>query len=513
MSTSHRHWSRRATAMAGVGIASLAVLTACSPPDAGGGGSGDEGVSLTVAETTAPSTLDPQRSGLFADRFAWQLGYECLMSTTPDGTVEPALATGYELSDDRNEYTFTLRDGVTFHNGDTLDADDVVYSFDRLAEGAERFDLELFPTLSHAEKVDDSTVKFVLDGPDAGFVNNMGNPLVWGCAIVSASSEDENLATNILGTGPWAQVAYEPETSLNFERFDDYWGEATAAEELTVLYMPSMGTQVSNLKAGNVDIIFPDQAAVTDLEDDGFTVTNVPTDSTIFLQINNTKEPFDDPRVLQAMALAFDRQELADKAYGGAAQPSGFLPPSLAWAPGVDELPNYTQNIDKAKELLAESGHADGIDLNLAYINGYDPGTNDLLAVMQDQLSAVGFNVELEPMEAASWVDYRSDLSAYELSWNAQSYYANPYQYIAPVPGRQSEVPQELQTLIDEALNASSEEEYQERLSAVAMLEAELVYPTMTLLARDMFVAHDAQLQGVSVPASQSRTFLSQVTK
>ncbi|MGO3147012.1 MAG: ABC transporter substrate-binding protein [Leucobacter sp.] len=435
------------------------------------------------------------------------------MSTKPDGTVEPALATGYELSDDRTEYTFTLREGVKFHNDDTLDADDVVYSFDRLAESAERFDKELFPTLSHAEKVDDATVKFILESPDAGFVNNMGSPLVWGCSIMSASSDEDSLATQMVGTGPWQQVGYEPETNLKFERYADYWGEATKAEALTVLYIPSMGTQVSNLKAGNVDIIFPDQGSVETIEDEGLTVENVHTDSTIFLQINNTKAPFDDPKVLKAMALAFDRQALADQAYGGAALPSGYLPPSLAWAPKVEDLPNYTQNVEEARQLLIDAGHPDGLDLNLAYINGYDPGTNDLLAVMQKQLNDVGFNVELEPLEAAAWSEYRSDLEKYELSWNAQSYYANPYQYVAPVPGRQGDVPDSLQQLIDDAWNASSEEEYQEALSAVAMHEAELVYPTMTLLAKDMFVAHDPAVKGIEVPSSQSRTFLSQVTK
>ncbi|WP_217136297.1 ABC transporter substrate-binding protein [Leucobacter chinensis] len=514
MSALHR--SLRSTLVAGIGITSLALLTACSPPDTGNGrgGEGDGGSTrLTVAETTAPSTLDPQRSGLFADRFAWQLSYECLMSTTAEGEVKPGLATEYTLSDDRTEYTFTLREGVTFHNGDSLDADDVVYSFERLSESPDRFDTELFPTLSHVEKVDDMNVKFVLDSPDAGFVNNMGNPLVWGCSIMSASSADDNLATQMIGTGPWAQTAYEPETSLTFERNDEYWGEKTKAEELSLLYIPNMGTQVSNLKAGNVDIIFPDQGSVEELKGDGFTVDNVHTDSTIFLQINNTKAPFDDERVLKAMALAFDRQELADQAYGGAAQPSGYLPPSLAWAPKVSDLPNHTQDSERAKELLAEAGHADGLDLSLIYINGYDPGTNDLLAIMQKQLGDAGFNVTLEPLEAAVWSATRGDLGVYELSWNAQSYYANPYQYVAPVPGRQGEVPASLQTLIDEAWNAASEEEYQSALSAVATHEAEIVYPTITLLARDMFVAYEAGVQGIDIPSSQSRTFLSQVTK
>ena len=495
-------------------VASMSLLAACSPPDTGKGGSGGAGgFSLTVAETKAPTSLDPQRSSMFADRFAWQLSYECLMTTTGDGQLKPALATGYEKSDDGLSYTFTLRDGVKFSNGDTLDADDVVFTFDRLTTSPERIDKELFPTLSHAEKVDDMKVKFVLSAPDAGFVNNMGNPLVWGCAILSKDSEKDNLATTMVGTGPWTQTGYEPETSLNFKRNDGYWGDKAKADALNVLYMPTMGTQVSNLKAGKVDMIFPDQGSVKGIQDAGFTVDKVHTDSTIFLQINNTIKPLNDPKVLQAMALAFDRKELADKAYGGAAQPSGYLPPSLSWAPKVSDLPNYTQDLDKAKKLIAEAGYTDGVPLELVYINGYDPGTNDLLAVMQSQLEKAGFKVTLLPLEAAAWSAHRRDLNLYQLSWNAQSYYSNPYQYVAPVDGRQGPVPAELKQLIDEAHSATSEKDYQEKLSAVSKKEAELVYPTMTLLATDMFVAYKKGFTGIDIPSSQSRTFLAQVSK
>ncbi|MDQ4214541.1 ABC transporter substrate-binding protein [Microbacterium capsulatum] len=501
-------------ALVGVGIVSVAALAACSPPSTGsaGGGAGGASADLTVAETTAPSSLDPQASSLFADRFAWQLSYECLMTTTADGQLKPSLATGYQKSSDGLTYTFTLRDGVKFSNGSTFTADDVVYTFTRITSSPNRIDKELFSTFTSVEKVDAKTVKFHLSSPDAGFVNNMGNPLVWGCAIMSKDAAKENLATKMVGTGPWSQTDYQPETSLTFTRNADYWGDKAKAAKLTVLYMPTMGTQVSNLKAKKVDIIFPDQGSAKDLKSAGFTVDQVHTDSTIFLQINNTKAPFDNPKVAQAMALAFDRKALADQAYGGAARPSAYLPPSLAWAPKLSDVPNHTQDVAKAKQLLADAGYPNGLDISLLYINGYDPGTNDLMAVMQAQLAKAGFKVQLEPLEAATWSARRKALN-YQLSWNAQSYYSNPYQYVAPVAGRQGPVPDSLQKLINAAFAAGSETDYQKALSKVEMQEATLIYPTITLLAKDMFVAHASSLQGVKVPSSQSRTFLSQVSK
>lgn len=503
----------RGTAVGASALTAFVALAACSPPDTGGGGGGEGGGdTLVVAETTAPSSLDPQGSGLFADRFAWQLSYECLMTTTPDGEVEPSLATGYERSDDGLTYTFDLREGVEFSNGDTLDADDVVYTFERLKDGPGQFDKELFPTWDSVSKVDDMTVEFTLESPDAGFINNMGNPLVWGCAILSESAKDENLDVTMVGTGPWVQGEYEPETRLELTRHEGYWGEKTTNQSLSVLYMPSMSTQVSNLKAGKVDLIFPDQGSVKGLEDEGFAITEVDTDSTIFLQVNDTMEPFDNPKIREALALAIDRQELADQAYGGAARPSSYLPPSLKWAPELSDLPGHEQDLERARELIEGEGYTDGLDFELIYISGYDPGTNDLVATLQGQLNEAGFNVELGPHEAATWNELKNN-AKHQLAWNAQSYYANPYQYVAPVPGRQGPVPDSLQALIDQAHEAESEEAYQEALSEVAKHEAELVYPTLTLLATNMFVAHDEGMTGVEVPSSQSRTFLAQVEK
>ena len=487
--------------------ASLLAVAACSPPDTGATA---ETSTITVAETTAPSTLDPTASGLFADRFAWQLSYECLMRTTPEGEVEPWLAEGYEASEDRLVYTFTLREGVTFSNGDTFDADDVVYTFDRLQNSPGRYDKELFPTLEGVQEVDETTVEFTLSSPDAGFVNNMGNPLVWGCAILSSSAEDENLNTTMVGTGPWTQTSYEPETSLELERNDAYWGEAAKSDRLTILYMPSMSTQVSNLESSNIDIMFPDQGSVDGLREAGFEVSNVHTDSTIFLQVNDTLPPFDDPQVRQALALAIDRQALADQAYDGAAQPSGYLPPSIAWAPAADDLPNHGQDLVQAQQLLEDAGYDDGPAFELIYISGYDPDTNDLMAVLQSQLQEAGFQVELVPLEAAAWNELKNN-ARHQLAWNAQSYYPNPYQYVAPVPGRQGPVPDSLQERIDAAWAADSEEAYHEALSEVARHEATIVYPTLTLLATDMFVAHAPGATGVDVPSSQSRTFLAGV--
>jgi ABC-type transport system substrate-binding protein len=273
--------------------------------------------------------------------------------------------------------------------------------------------------------------------------------------------------------------------------------------------MPTMATQVANFKAGKVDVIFPDQGSVAELKSQ---VTTVHTDSTIFLQINNTLPPLNNPKVVQAVALAFDRKALADGAYPGAAQPSGYLPPGISWAPKPSELPNYTKDIAGAKRLLAEAGYPNGVKLDLMYITGYDPGTNDLVALMQNQLEQAGFKITLDPLEAAAWNE-KLFAPSFGISWQKQSSYPNPYQYIAPAPGRQGPTPQKLQSAIDNALAAPTPGDFQKRLVDVSKMEATMVYPTVTLLAVDAFVARSKSIDGPTMSSDESRGFLAGVTK
>ncbi|MYW00916.1 hypothetical protein GT354_22040 [Streptomyces sp. SID3343] len=490
-------------------VVSALVLSACSAPVADSA----RADGLVVGETTAPSTLDPQGSGLYADRFAWQLSYECLYTTTADGRIEPALATGYRESPDGLTYTFTLRPGVRFDNGDPLTADDVVYSFDRLRASPTGIDKEVFPTLQSVKEIDAGTVEFTLGTPDAGFINNMANPLVWGCAVMSRhAATTTNSAITMVGTGPWKQTSFRANSRLQLERNEDYWGKKTAAPALSVLYIPNIATQVANLQAGKIDLMFPDAASADALKGrHDVTLDKVETDSTIFLQVNNLRKPFDNPLVRQALALAVDRTELADGAYHGGARPSGYFP-SATWAPTLDRLPYSQPDPGRARELLNQAGFPHGFSTTLMYISGYDPGTDNMMTLMQDQLARVGIKVKLLPMEGAAW-GAKLTGPDYDLSWNAQSYYPNPLQYVLPAEGRQGPTPPSLQQLIDDARVAGDQSVFRQNLVKIAEHEATLVYPTVTLLAVDMFAGYRDTLAHVAVPSSQSRAFLADVTK
>lgn len=472
---------------------------------------------LTVALTTAPSTLDPQGSDLAADRQAWALSYQCLMNTTPTGQVVPELATGYSVGDNGLTYTFTLRRGVKFQDGSTLTSADVAATFHRLFTSGNPSLRSLFPTYKSLTALGTYKVEFKLSSPDAGFVDAMASPLAYGCSILSEKGiKSGKLATQMDGTGPWQEVAYSPQSSLTLKRFPDYWGPKTKSAELRVLYVPESTTQVTDLESGTVALILPPQSAAKALTSrSGITVKAVPSDVTVFLDINSNTAPFNNIFVRRALAVAVDRSSLAQIAYVGAAVPSAYVPPSYSWGAKLKDLPYSQYNPSEAKALLVKAGYKSGLPITVKYIVNYDPGTNSLMAQLASELDAVGFRVTLDPLQVAAWLEQTNTNADYTLSWNEQTYYSDPYSYVAvPAyrygPGKGS-IPVALQKLTNAMLNAKTGAEYQARIVAVEKWEAENVYPTITLLALKQYVAYRGRLTGVNVPASGSMQFLANV--
>lgn len=503
-------------------LASVAlVATACSatttksPPTS----SGASASTLVVAETTAPSTLDPQASGLLADRYTWDLAYQCLMTTSPSGAIEPQLATSYSVSSNGLVYTFRLRHNVYFQNGDLLTSADVVYTFQRLFSKGSPTLREVFPTYQSVRAVNKYTVAFTLSSPAAGFALAMASPIDFGCAIISKqAAQAGGLAAKMVGTGPWTQVSYEPDVQIILTRNTHYWGAKTKAARLDVQWVPEGTTQVTDLEAGRVDLILPSKSGADSLAGAAnITVKAVPSDTTIFLMLNANAAPFNNVDARRAVAVALNRSALAKIAYAGGAVPSGYIPPSYAWGTPISKLPYSQFNPTEAKQLLSEAGYPHGLTTTIKYIDNYEPDTNALLAQMQSELAAVGIRAQLVPLQVAAWIAQTNTAADFQLSWNEQGYYSDPYLYVAVSsyrigPGK-GEVPAVLQSLITKALDSRTIPSYEENLNAVASYEASQVYPQITLLAEKAYVAYRSDLRGVSVDASGSTDFLANVSK
>jgi ABC-type transport system substrate-binding protein len=474
---------------------------------------------ITIAESTTPSTLDPQASSLLANGNELDLSYQCLMQTSSSGAIEPELATSYTVSRNGLMYTFTLRPNVHFQNGQLLTSTDVVYSYHRLFKSG-------FPTLQgfytnfkgNVSAKGPNKVVFKLTARNAGFPLTVANPNVESCAILSHTANTSGLATKMVGTGPWEQTAYLPDVSLKLKRFAHYWGTKTAELNLEVLFIPESSTQVADLQSGSVNIIFPPQSAVSGLKaDSNLTVKATPSGNITVLDFNTAVAPFNNVNVRRAAALAINRAVLSNLAYGGAATPTSDIPPTSSWATRLANLPYMKYNPTEAKQLLAQAGYANGVPtpVTMQYITSYDYGTNALVAAEQSQLNAVGFNVTLVPETTAAWI--ANSINSYTnmiLNWNETPYYANPAGYAqvyAFETAGEGAIPAGLARLTTRALAAPSSAAFETSINAVEKWERANVYPRLPILTVNNFVAFQHGLTGVNVSVSQSTAFLASV--
>lgn len=468
---------------------------------------------LVVAEDVVPQTFDPTQSSQIRTWYAWQLVYEGLVRASADGKIEPVLATRWTVDPAMTTYEFTLRDGVKFSDGSSMSADDVVASFQRLMQGGLPYAKDRFKSVDSVTKVNDQTVRFKLKQPDAGFLLNVGSPFVVGSAILSAKwlqSNDPKLA--MMGTGPFKMVSYQPNTQLVLKRNDEYWHkEATATvSDLTIRYMPEQSAQIAALRSGQVDLMFPSAESRLQLRGaPGVTTVAVSSTNTVRLNINTNRPPFNNVDFRRAMSLALNRAEIVQGAFLGEAMPSAQVPPSYPWSPKMAELKYQKHDVAQAKALLAKAGYANGIDVTLNHLAGYATYLDRFSEILKTQMAQVGIRVTIQANQNAVWLD-KQNRADYEIMDNEYAYQADPLFYLMPRPGRQGPTPPEMADLITKT-QVGKAEDYTASLHKIAVMQDDLVYPDISVAARNAWVAHSAKVTSAKPDATLSRTFLSNV--
>ena len=406
---------RRALLGAGIAVTAALVLSACATSSASVP-TGDAEQELVIGSQMASfPSLDTgaiTTAGYEGQRLIGNLVYEGLTKrdvsdpNAPAG-VAPALAKSWEVSEDGLEYTFSLQDGVLFHDGTEWDADALIYNITRyMDENDPNYDPVLITYyavlnfVDHVEKVDDMTVAFVLKEPFAFFLADLYNVYF---ASPTSLEEDgpSGQAAHPVGTGPFVFDELKQNQSISFVRNEDYWGDVPKLDRLTVELIPDPSARTAALRSGRVDWIEaaqPDDLA--SLESAGFVATGNAFDWEWSWQLMTGDEPVDDIRVRQAMNYAIDRESIAEDLLHGTAVPAYqmFAGASLYYS-GDDDL--YSYDPEKAKSLLAEAGYADGVSLKVGYITA---GSGSMQAkamneALQAQLAAVGIDVTLEPVD------------------------------------------------------------------------------------------------------------------
>ncbi|MEY8839243.1 ABC transporter substrate-binding protein, partial [Cribrihabitans sp. XS_ASV171] len=358
---------------------------------------------ITIAMQLEPPHLDPTSAAAQAiDSVVYTNVFEGLTRFMGDGSVVPGLAESWEISEDGTEYTFKLREGVTFHDGTTMDAEDVKFSLDRArAEDSANAQKALFAGIADVTVIDPQTVKITLKEPDGNFLFN----LAWGDAVIVAPESIENIKTNPVGTGAYTFSEWVQGDRIELTRNPDYWGDQPAIANATFKFISDPTAAFAAVMAEDVDVFtgFPAPENLPQFEaDPRFQVLVGSTEGETILSTNNKQAPFDNVKVREALAHAIDRQAIIDGAMFGYGTPIGthFAPHHPAY---VDLTAQSAYDPGKARALLAEAGFADGFETTLHLPPpSYARRGGEIIAA---QLAEVGIEAEIINVEWAQWLE------------------------------------------------------------------------------------------------------------
>ncbi|MEO1201691.1 MAG: ABC transporter substrate-binding protein [Pseudomonadota bacterium] len=364
----------------------------------------ERGGTLTIGAVSDPVTLDPAFLSSFFEIYAQYLVHEPLLSITPDLEITPGLAS-YEAPDDIT-YEFTLRDGLTFHDGEPFDAAAAKWNFDRMLDPAvgspRRSDLG---PIEGVEVTGPLTFTVKFSEPYAPFPHVLTNRAGLFASPKAVEELGDDFATQAVGAGPFKIVSWTKNSELVLERFDGYWRDGMPYLDGVVLRPMADGTvRLSNLQSGTIQLIdsVPPQN-FTQLKSDGALKTyekgGVGFNA---FSINVTRPPFDDPKVRQALLHAVDPEVMQRIVFFGTGQVSnGPISPPLAWA--YDEaFDPYDVDPETSKALLAEAGHSEPVPFAITVINS--PIVIRMAEIMQAQAAEAGFAPTINQIDGPSLI-------------------------------------------------------------------------------------------------------------
>lgn len=371
------------------------------------------------------------------------------VGTDGNSKIVPSLAESWDISDDGLEYTFHLRQGVKFHNGNDFTAEDVAYTFHRMLtveggvntefidqiKGADELLAGETDTLEGVEVADDYTIKVTLKEPFAGFLASISSPgvSIYDSEATEAAGDQFGMDPAVtVGTGPFEFSSWSFNNQLVLTRNEDYWKGASGLPGVVIKIIPDTETQSMMFESGELDILDLDYAADSV---DRFTETypdqivQGPRVGIVYFTMNFNKEPFQDVRVRKAVQMSIDRQAILDALYGGRGQvEQGIFPHGLiGFNPDQEEI---KYDPEAAKALLAEAGYADGFDMEIAADSSASDTMTMALEIVSDQLAEVGIRAEIKNYDESTWLETRKsgELGSFMSTWSAD--YNDPDNFI-----------------------------------------------------------------------------------
>ena len=363
-------------------------------------GRNNEGVSLIrLTMPSEPDSLDPYISTASDTEAVMHNVYEGLVLFDENGSIIPGLAESWEISDDGLEYTFHLRNDVTFHSGEHMDSADVAYSF-KIISGLSTGEpiSSRFSTITAIETPDEYTVILKLSEPNAAFLEGTR------VGIIPEGYADS--ATAPIGTGPYEFVEYIPGQRIVLEKNDEYYDESRmgSIDRAEIYIMSDESAIVTALQSGQLDMA---QVTGSDAEvlSRNFTIHSNPQNMVCLFALNNAIEPFNDIRVRMALNYAINKDNIIYGAFDGyATRLDSNFSPVMAFYYNSDVENFYPYDPEKAIELLKEAGYPDGFSFTITVPSNYQQHVNTAQIIAED-LKAVGINAGIQLVEWGTWLE------------------------------------------------------------------------------------------------------------
>lgn len=385
------------------------LVSACAPVTPGQTGSepaasGDVTQSITIVQGPEPISLDPSIDINKTSINVQFTMFDPLVSHSADNTTIPFLATKWEAVEP-TRWRISLREGVTFHNGEPFNADSVLFSINtynsNLGE-AKTF----FKYVKAMEKVDDLTLDILTETPNPTVPETLAFLHVLPPQYY-AEQGAEKFTLAPVGTGPYTFVEWQQGVQIVVKANPDYWGGAPAIPQVIFKPGPEASTRVAMIETGEADIIANVPPELTERVNgaEAAAIKEVPSLRMIFVEFNPFEPPFDDVRVRQAFNYAINKQELIDVILGGHAQQQKgvIIPGWLGYNP--DALTEYPYDPEKAKQLLTEAGYGDGLTVDFWFPIGRYLKDKEVAEAIAGQLQKVGVTCNMQGSDIGTLVE------------------------------------------------------------------------------------------------------------
>jgi peptide/nickel transport system substrate-binding protein len=373
-----------------VGVALLAVL----PVQA------QDAPMLVISLANDPTSLFPPRGADITAGNAASPLYDTLVTYDMDGNIVPELAESWEISEDGTVYTFTLRQGVTFHNGEEFNAEAVIATWETGKDDSNDYAQD-YQVATSVEAIDDTTVQITTDGPRPLFMNQLTG---WGIVppVYIREVGIDAFEQNPVGAGPFRFVERIAGDRIVYEAFEDYWQDGLPlVGGVTFRIIPEPTTRLAAIQTGEIDIanrLSIDEATLLEGAS-GVNVISYPNDRVYYVGFKNVGNGVDTPiideRVRQAMNYAVNREGIIQGIFGGGASlvDSFIIPSNLGYD---DAIQPYPYDPERARELLAEAGYAEGFAISMGCPTDAYLSINDVCLAVQRDLGAIGIDLTVE---------------------------------------------------------------------------------------------------------------------